>query len=127
MSTFVKSTKVVPESGLKGLVDELVADPFINETPPYCDEGLHVECKRKVAAVCEAVEALQLRIAEMEREFREKEREFREKEQRMVESYEMQVWRVTEGLPRYDTWGKPVKVNPNDQPIIYPVPDPSKY
>jgi len=127
MSTFVKSVKVVPESGLKSLVDELVADPFINETPPYWSEERHSECKRKVTAVCEAVEALQLRIAEMEREFREKEREFREKERRMVESYEMQVWRVTEGLPRYDTWGKPVQVNPNDQPIVYPVPDPSKY
>jgi len=115
MSTFVKSTKVAPESGLKSLVDDLVADPFINDTPPYWSEEKHAECKRKVAAVCEAVESLQLRIAEMEREFREKQR-------LMVESYEMQIWRVADGLPRYDFWDKPVKVFANDDPIVYPVP-----
>jgi len=115
MSTFVKSTKVAPESGLKSLVDDLVADPFINDTHPYWLEEKHIECKRKVAAVCEAVEALQLRIAEMEREFREKQR-------LMVESYEMQIWRVADGLPRYDFWDKPVKVVADDDPIVYPVP-----
>jgi hypothetical protein len=134
MSTFAESREFVLQKGhdaprsdffpterdmvsvLKTLAEKLTNDPFLNDTHPYWLEDKHIECKKNVAAICEGVELLQRRIGQMECEFREKER-------LMVESYEMQVWRVTEGLPRYDTWGKPpVKVFADDDPIVYPVP-----
>ena len=87
----------------------------------------------KLGIVCEAARGLsdigllQRRVAELERQAVEREKMLvaaaEEEKRRIVADLEMQIWRVSEGLPRYE----PPRVNPNDQPLEYPEPDPSKY
>lgn len=107
----------------------------------------------KLGIVCEAarglsdIGVLQRRVAELERQAVEREKLMERQaaenkklldsaareNRKMLQDLEMQVWRVSQGLPRYDTWTppranpNPPRVNPNDQPRINPVPDPSKY
>jgi hypothetical protein len=143
MSTFAMSNDLPADflphvdenvSAMEILANELENDAFVNDTPPFWAEDKRREFKQKLGVFFEAarslpdVVALQLRVAELEEQVRQLENGQFERERLMKQQHEIEIWRVMEGLPRYDTWGKPTPPAPaHDDPIVYPVPDPSKY
>ena len=121
---------------MKILSIEVENHEYLSETPGFWAAEKKADFMEKIGVVCEAargladIGTLQRRVAELERELAKKEKMLTaasEEKRQAVAELEMQIWRVSEGLPRYDTWGKPFQVNPNDQPIVWPVPDPSMY
>lgn len=121
---------------MRTLSIEVENHEYMDETPGFWSADKKADFTEKLGIVCEAarglsdIGVLQRRVAELERQAVEREKLLiaaEEEKRQIVQDLEMQIWRVSEGLPRYDTWGKPHRVNPNDQPIVYPLPDPSKY
>ena len=103
------------------LIDQLPDDPYIIDTPPYWASDRHSHALRKISRIATLASALRRTHNQLISDNHALTAR-NQLLQQIVHDHEIQIWRVQEGLPRFDKHNQPPTTPHDDDPIVFPVP-----
>ena len=97
------------------LIQQLRDDPYINETPTASER--HQQTLDLISHIATFASAIRhshnLLTSKIQR--------LQQDRLTLLQEHEIQIWRIQEGLPRFDKHNQP-PTTPDDDPIVFPVP-----